>query len=98
MTRARDILGRQALLLAVLAGVVAGLVVIVADHPIRGSVLIGGSLVAAGLARVVFSERRAGLLVNRGWVIDAVTLITLGLAMIALAVSLHRTYSGTPGG
>ena len=94
MRRAQDALQRQALTLLVLLGVTAGLVVIVVDRPIRGSYLLGGSLVAAGLARTVVSERRAGLLVNRGRMTDAVTLTAIGLAVIVLATSLRRTYSG----
>lgn len=90
MSRVHDILERQALMLATLVGVATGLVVIMADRPIKGSFVLGGTLVLAGLGRTVVSERHAGFLVNRGRMIDAVTLTVLGLAIIALAASLRQ--------
>lgn len=95
MSRLQEALQRQALTAVVIAGVAAGLAVIVLDRPIRGSFLLGGSLVVGGLARTVVSERRAGMLVNRGRTTDALTLTGIGLAVIVLAASLRQTYAGS---
>lgn len=93
MSRLQEAVERQGLTVLVMVGVAVGLAVIVGDRAARGAFIIGGSLVAGGLARTVASERHAGLLVNRGRMTDAVTLTAIGLGIIVLAASLHRTYS-----
>lgn len=93
MSRLHEAVERQGLTALVLLGVAVGLGVIVADRPVRGAFVLGGSLVAGGLARTVASERHAGMLVNRGRMTDAITMTVIGLAIIVLAVSLRGTYS-----
>lgn len=93
MSRLQEAFERQALTTLVLVGVAVGLGVIVTNRPVRGAFILGGSLVAAGLARTVASERHAGMLVNRGRMTDAITMTVLGLAIIVLAASLRSTYA-----
>lgn len=91
-SRLRATLVRQAAFLAVLLGVAVGLGLVLSSRPTRGALVAGGSLVGAAVLRVGLSERYAGLLVNRGKVLDAATLGALGGAIIVLTLSLRATY------
>lgn len=78
---------RELPFLLVLAGVCLGLLIVGLHHFKRGSVLMGSALALGGVFRLVLSDRRAGLLVVRGRIFDAVTLIGLGvLVTVAAAI------------
>jgi Protein of unknown function (DUF3017) len=76
--------------LLVLAGMGAGL--LWAFHASwdagRGAGLVGGSLLAAGLARLVLPPRYAGLLSSRGKASDVLAFTVLGAGVLALALML----------
>lgn len=86
-------LRRHAAGLTVLLGVLSGLGIMVAKHPIKGALVIGGSFVLAAIYRATVSERDAGFLAVRGRNYDVVMLSSLGLAIIFLALSLRQTYA-----
>jgi Protein of unknown function (DUF3017) len=54
----------------------------------RGAGLMGGSLLAAGLARLVLPPRYAGLLSSRGKASDVLAFAVLGAGVLALALML----------
>jgi hypothetical protein len=54
----------------------------------RGSTLIGGALLLAGGLRAALSDERAGLLAIRGRAIDVLAYTSLGLALVAVAVTI----------
>jgi hypothetical protein len=87
-------LRRNAAALVVLAGVLAGLAVMVLEHPIVGAVLMGGTFVCAAIYRASVPDRDAGFLAVRGRNYDVVMLACLGLAIVFLALSLRQTYTG----
>jgi hypothetical protein len=78
--------------LLVLAGVAAGLVVAVGGsrYAGRGAAVAGGSLLLAGLARLVLPQRRAGLLASRSKPFDVLTFIVLGGGLLALGLVLPQ--------
>ncbi len=78
--------GRQWPLLTVLGGGVAGLGLVALDHFRPGCLLLGGSVLAAGLARLLLPSRRVGLLVVRSRPFDVMVLVTMGLSLVVLAV------------
>lgn len=84
----------QVPLLLVFVGVAVGLAVTSASRPVLGCGIIGGSFVVGGLLRSVLSERAAGLLANRGRTFDSWLLVGLGVAVLALIVSLRADYQG----
>ncbi len=72
----------------VVAVAAAGLVLVSVGHWRQGTVVIGGAmLVGAGL-RLLLPSRRAGSLVVRSRPFDTGLLLFLGLATIALAISI----------
>ncbi len=72
----------------VVAVATAGLVLVSLAHWRQGAVVIGvAMLVGAGL-RLLLPSRRAGSLVVRSRPFDTGLLLFLGLAMIALAISI----------
>jgi hypothetical protein len=81
---------REAPLTSVLIGVALGIALAMFKHPIRGSLVIGGSFILAGLMRAAFSDRVAGLLAVRGRTFDSLLLGTLGLVIVAIALSLRH--------
>jgi hypothetical protein len=68
----------------VLLGVVVGLALVAEDHWKQGLSLIGVTLLAAALARLVLPARRVGLLVVRSRPFDVATLTLLGAAILGV--------------
>lgn len=77
---------RELPFLLVLGGVGIGLAVVALYNFKYGSILMGAALVAGGVLRAVLSEHRAGLLVVRGRILDAVTMTGLGVLIAVAAV------------
>ena len=71
-------------LASVLAGVSAGLVIVAMSHWRAGSTLIGLSITAGGLLRLM-PQRRVGLLAVRNRALDAVVLLGIGIGITVLA-------------
>ena len=76
--------------LMVLAGVAAGIVVAWhgSKHAAAGAAVVGGSLLAAALARLVLPSRYAGLLASRRKASDVLAFAVLGAAVLAVVLSL----------
>ena len=76
--------------LVVLAGVAAGMVVVSrgSAYALRGIAVIGGTLLAAALARLLLPNRFAGVLASRRKTSDVLALAVLGAAVLAVALSL----------
>ena len=72
-------------------GLGAGLLVMWAGHVRSGGFVFAASLLAAGLLRLVLPAARAGGLAVRSRVVDAATLIGLGLALSAIVATLDLT-------
>lgn len=79
-------------LLLVLAFFIAGVALVATRHWRRGSVMIGGSVVLAGLLRLVLPERLAGLLVVRHKVFDVALCLGAGTATMVLGMIVPGTY------
>jgi hypothetical protein len=79
---------RQLPLLAVLAAVGVGLLMVTFDHWRRGLVLMGLALVGAALLRLLLPVRRAGFLAVRSRPVDVVVLAGIGLALAVIALAL----------
>ena len=77
--------GRQWPLLTVLGGSLAGMTLVALDHFRLGCLVLGGSVLAAALARLVLPSRRVGLLVVRSRAFDVMVLTTMGVALVVLA-------------
>jgi DUF3017 family protein len=77
--------------LIVLAGVAAGLFVAWQGSRFagRGAGLVGGTLLAAAVARLVLPSRFAGLLASRSKALDAAAFAVLGTAVLAVAAGLR---------
>ena len=82
--RAPRTIGGAAFLL-VLAGTVAGLLVVAFSDWQGGLTLSGGSLVAGAVARLVLPNRQAGMLGVRRKLVDVTTLLVVGGGLVALA-------------
>ncbi len=76
--------------LLVLAVLVAGFVFVrlEPEHWLRGVLIIGADLAAAGVLRLVLPNRRAGLLVVRSRAFDTVAYIGLGVLVITFGLAL----------
>ena len=76
--------------LIVLAGVAAGMFVIWqgSKYAGRGASLIGASLLAGALARLILPERYAGLLSSRRKASDVLAFAVFGAAVLAVAIAL----------
>jgi hypothetical protein len=76
--------------LIVLAGVAAGMFVIWqgSKYAGRGAALIGASLLAGALARLILPERYAGLLSSRRKASDVLAFAAFGAAVLAVAIAL----------
>jgi hypothetical protein len=76
--------------LIVLAGVAAGLFVAWqgSQNAGRGAALVGGTLLAAAVARLVLPPRFAGLLASRGKALDVSAFAVFGIAVLAIAALL----------
>ena len=76
--------------LIVLAGAVIGLVLawLGSGRAGQGAGVVGGALLAAALARLLLPPRYAGLLATRGKALDVAAFAVLGIAVLAVALSL----------
>lgn len=76
--------------LIVLAGTAAGMLVVWhgSKYAGRGAALIGASLLAAALARLILPARYAGLLASRRKASDVLGFAVFGAAVLAVAISL----------
>jgi hypothetical protein len=76
--------------LIVLAGTAAGLYEVFqgSGYTSHGTELVGGSLLAAGLARLVLPARFAGLLSTRRKASDVLAFAVLGAGVLAVALTL----------
>jgi Protein of unknown function (DUF3017) len=76
--------------LIVLAGAAAGMFVVSrgSAYASRGTALLGGTLLAAALARLVLPNRFAGLLASRRKASDVLAFAVFGAAVLAVALSL----------
>ncbi|EFQ81914.1 hypothetical protein HMPREF0063_12926 [Aeromicrobium marinum DSM 15272] len=74
------------LYLAQLAVVVVGLVLVALDHWRLGTAMVGTAFCLGAVARVVVPVNHTGMLRVRGRTFDALWMLTLGVALIALAV------------
>jgi Protein of unknown function (DUF3017) len=76
--------------LIVLAGVAAGMFVVWqgSKYAGRGTALVGCSMLAAGLARLILPPRYAGLLSTRRKASDVLTFALFGAAVLAVALML----------
>jgi len=76
--------------LAVLAGVAAGIFVIWqgSKYAGRGSAIIGCSMLAGALARLILPARYAGLLSSRRKASDVLAFAVFGTAVLAVAIAL----------
>lgn len=79
----QQVLGQWPLAL-VLAGTTAGLVLVALSHWRLGSSVIGVSITAGGLLRLL-PNRRVGLLAVRNKALDSIVLLGIGIGIIALA-------------
>jgi hypothetical protein len=79
-----------ALYLLVLAGVATGLFIACqgSRSAARGTAVMGCSLLAAGLARLVLPQRYAGLLSSRRKASDVLAFAALGAGVLAIALML----------
>ena len=72
--------------LAVLAGTLGGLALVVLGSWRTGLWVIGGSMIVGALGRLVIRDRSAGMLGVRRKFVDVATMALLGAALCALAV------------
>ncbi|SNR57555.1 DUF3017 domain-containing protein [Blastococcus mobilis] len=79
---------RQLPLLAVLVMVGTGLLLVTFDHWRRGLVVIGLSLIIAGLLRLLLPVRRVGFLAVRSRPTDVVLLAVAGLVLAVTALTI----------
>jgi hypothetical protein len=79
---------RQLPLLAVLVMVGIGLLLVTFDHWRRGLVVIGLSLIIAGLLRLLLPVRRVGFLAVRSRPTDVLLLALAGLALAVTALTI----------
>ena len=76
--------------LIILAGVAAGMFVALkgSKYAGRGAGVIGASLLAAAVARLILPARYAGLLASRRKASDVLALAVFGAAVLAVAIAL----------
>ena len=79
---------RQLPLLAVLVLVGIGLLLGTFDHWRRGLVVMGLSLIIAGLLRLLLPVRRVGFLAVRSRLTDVLLLVLAGLALAVTALTI----------
>jgi hypothetical protein len=87
---------RQLPLLAVLVAVGVGLGMVALEHWRRGLVVIGCSLVAAALLRLLLPVRRVGFLAVRSRTVDVVLLAGMGVAVVVAALTVPTEAAGVP--
>jgi hypothetical protein len=78
--------------LLVIAVLVAGFVFVrvAPQHWLRGVLIIGADLVAAGILRLVLPARQAGIMAVRSRPFDTVTYIGLGVLVITFGLLLPQ--------
>ena len=78
------------LYLIVLAGAAAGMFIVSwgSAYATRGTAVLGGTLLAAALARLVLPNRFAGVLASRRKASDVLAFAVFGAAVLAVALSL----------
>jgi hypothetical protein len=79
---------RQLPLLAVLAVVAVGLVLVAFEHWRKGLTVMGLALVGAALLRLLLPERRVGFLAVRSRPVDVVLLAAAGVALTAISLAI----------
>ena len=79
---------RQLPLLAVLAVVAVGLVLVALEHWRKGLTVMGLALVGAALLRLFLPERRVGFLAVRSRPVDVVLLAAAGLALTIISLAI----------
>ncbi len=79
---------RQLPLLVVLLTVGTGLLLVTVGHWRRGLVVIGLTLVAAGVLRLLLPVRRVGFLAVRSRPTDVVLMAGAGLALTVIALAI----------
>jgi DUF3017 family protein len=79
---------RQLPLLVVLVAVGLGLLLVALDHWRRGLVVIGLTLIGAGVLRMLLPVRRVGFLAVRSRAMDVVLLAGTGLAFTVIALAI----------
>lgn len=79
---------RQLPLLAVLAVVGVGLLLVTFEHWRRGLVVMGVALVGAALLRLFLPERRVGFLAVRSRPVDVVLMSVAGFALTIVSVAI----------
>ena len=80
---------RQLPLLAVLAVVAVGLVVVTFDHWRRGIVIVGLALIGGAVLRLLLPVRRVGFLAVRSRPVDVVLLAGTGLALAVVVLTIR---------
>jgi hypothetical protein len=75
-------------MLAVLAGVALGLVLVAQDRWRRGLLGVGMVLLGAAVLRLVLPTRSIGMLAVRSRVFDVLTLLAFGVAVIVLTLAV----------
>lgn len=81
-------------LLLVLVFFAIGVALVATRHWRRGSVMIGGSMVLAGILRWILPERLAGLLVVRQRWFDVSLCLGAGSAVMVLGMVVPGVYEG----
>jgi hypothetical protein len=79
---------RQLPLLAVLVAVAVGLVLVTFEYWRRGLVVIGITLLAAAVLRLLLPVRRVGFLAVRSRTVDVVLMAVCGLALTVIALAI----------
>lgn len=79
-------------LLLVLVFFAIGVGLVATRHWRRGSVMVGGSLVLAGLLRWVLPERSAGLIVVRSKIFDVALGLGVGTGVVVLGMIVPGTF------
>jgi hypothetical protein len=74
----------------VLAIAAIGLLRVATANWREGAVLLGGSLLVAAVLRAVLPPERAGLLAIRSRVVDVLSYLGLGVAVVLLAMTITR--------
>ena len=82
---------RQLPLLAVLIAVGVGLLLVAFDHWRKGLIVVGVTLLAGAVLRLLLPERRVGFLAVRSRPIDVVLMAGTGLVLTVSAVAIAST-------
>ena len=72
----------------VAAGLLAAMLFFLTDHVLRATTALGATLVLAAVLRLSLSRDRAGGIIVRGRVVDAVTLLLLAALVVASGFTL----------